>query len=102
MRARRIVVLKGPEEAARHTHPGYRDAALLLKRTDHRDQGAQERGLLGDGKLPDRFQQKVGPRGGSSRLAAASRGEHDDHTAAVARGRFLGDQALAVQGGDAV
>ena len=56
MRARRVVVLEGPEEAARHTHPGYRNAALLLQRTDHRDQGAQERGLLGGGKLVDRLQ----------------------------------------------
>ena len=80
MWARRIVVLKGPEEATRHTHPGHRDAALLLKRTDHRDQGAQEGGLLGDRKLVDRFQQKVGPRSGGGRLADASRGESPSRT----------------------
>ena len=41
-----------------------RNAALLLQRTDHRDQGAQERGLLGGRELVDRFQQKVGPSSG--------------------------------------
>jgi hypothetical protein len=34
MGARRMVVLEGPEEAARYTHAGYRNAALLLQRTD--------------------------------------------------------------------
>ena len=55
MGARRIVVLEGPEEAARHAHTGDRNAALLLQRADHRDQGPQERGLLGDRKLVNCF-----------------------------------------------
>jgi hypothetical protein len=46
MRARRIVVLEGAEEAAGHTHAGDGDAAVFLKRADHRDQGADEGGLF--------------------------------------------------------
>jgi hypothetical protein len=34
---------------------------LRLKRADHRDQSAQECGLLGGGKLGDRLQQEVRP-----------------------------------------
>ena len=80
MRVRRIVVLKGPEEAAGHTHAGYRDPALLLKRANHRDQGAQETSLLVGGELTDRLQQKVRPGRGGSRLTDAGRSEEDDNT----------------------
>ena len=73
-----------------------------MQRTDHRDQGAQECGLLGGRKLVDCFQQEVGPSSGGSRLAAAIRSEHNGHAAAVSCSRFLGDQALALQCGDAV
>ena len=96
MRARRIVVLEGAEEAAGHTHAGYWDTALLLKRADHRDQGTQEGGLLGGRKLVDRLQEKVGPSRGRSRFTDASRGEQHDDTPAVARRCFFGDKAFAV------
>jgi hypothetical protein len=102
MRLRRIVVLKGPEEPTGHTHAGNRDAALLLERANHRDQGAQEGGLLGGRELADRLQQKVRPSRGGSRLPDAGRGEQDNDAPAVARSRFFGDQTFALQGGNTV
>ena len=56
MRAGRIVVPKGLEEAAGHAHAGYWNPALFLKRTDHRDERTQECGLLGSRELADRLQ----------------------------------------------
>jgi len=46
---------------------------LLLRRADHRDQSAQECGLLGGGKLGDRLQQEVRPWGGRGRLTTPGR-----------------------------
>ena len=102
MRAGWIVVPKWLKEAARHAHAGNWNPALLLKGADHRDEGAQEGGLLGVGEFSDRLEQKVGPGGSGGRFATASRREDDDYSAAVPRCRFLGHQALAVQGSDAV
>ena len=85
MRTGWIVVPKRLEETTGDAHASYRDPALLLKRSDHRDQGTQEGGLLGGGKLTDRLQQEVGPRSGGGRLAAASRGEDGDDTPAITR-----------------
>ena len=50
---RRVIVNEGPEEAAGHAHASDRNATLLLERADHRDQSAQEGGLLGGRKLVD-------------------------------------------------
>ena len=71
-------------------------------RANHRDQGAQEGGLLDGRELADRLQQKVRPSRGGSRLADAGRGEQDNDAPAVARSRFFGDQTFALQGGDTV
>ena len=71
MWVRRIVVLEGPEEATRHTHPGYGDATLRLKRTDHRDQRAQESRLLLDRSSPTASSRNPGQEA----AAAASRAQ---------------------------
>ena len=97
-----IVVPKRLEETTGHAHASYWDPALLLKRSDHRNQGTQEGGLLGGGELTDRLQQKVRPRSGGGSLAAASRGEDDDDSPAITGCPLLGDQTLAVQSSDTV
>src|SRR4029453_2150884 len=102
MRARRVVVAEGPEESARNAHPSDRDTALLLKRANHRDEGAQECGLLRGRQFANRLQQKVGPGGSGRRLTTPVRRQHNDHPSTVARSTLLGYQALAMQGGDAV